>query len=152
MPRTATKTLATLLEAWAVDVTDPPMSSYPDEPEDLDEAYPIVVADIQRDRQVEGQNEPGLKVQQFQQVYLRVVVVRLTLLVSPNPPWTAAQALYDYGDQLARALKDRTLGGRVKVASPLYDADYSRGEVEHPSGSVARAATFDITVGEQTEV
>jgi hypothetical protein len=53
-------------------------------------------------------------------------------------------------DALGDALnKDNTLGGRVKFASPDYDVSFSPPEFEYADGTIARAATMSIVVGEQ---
>jgi hypothetical protein len=146
---TATKTIATKMETWASTVV-PGLNTFPDNPEDMDEAMPVVVADIERKRIVSV--EGNLSQFAYEQTSLRVWAVQLTVMVAPDPSWTRTQELYDIVDQLELAIrKDKTLGGQVEAASHEIDVEFP-GEVEHPNGTVARAALFHMTVGEQTEV
>jgi hypothetical protein len=139
------------VEAWA-DATVPALNTYDTTPEDIGQAMPIVMAQVQRDRFVESERQLPRSIQQYQQTGIRVWVVELTLLVTADPPEAAETELNDYVDLLtADLIRNRTLGGRVEVSSPFYDANYP-GEYEHPSGVVARAAVLQLTVGEQTEV
>jgi hypothetical protein len=147
---TDTVDIATRLEEWVSVHTNPVVNTFPDNPEDLDKTLPVVVCDIQRKRKVPS--DQAFSSYEHQQHDLRIWVARLTILVKPEPSWEQTQLLYKYVDQLDIALgKDRTLGGRVKFASPEVDAEFP-GEVEHPSGLVAIAAFFQSTVGETAEV
>lgn len=148
MPDRTTE-LMQALEGWATDAI-PGMQTFPDDPTSLDKPFPLVVADAKRERVVSS--EPG-GFQQYEQTRLRIWSVELWLMVDPEEAWVAQQELYDYVEKLGLAMRrDKTLGGRVQFASPEYDASYEPSEVEYPDGTVARAATFRITVGEQVEV
>lgn len=145
---TATKDIAARLEAWAAEVLD--VNTFPEDPNELDAALPVVFCDIQRRRKVSS--DPSMSAYQHEQRDLRLWVTRLTLLVAPDPSWQRTQELYDFTDQLELALlRDRTLGNRVEVAASEIDVEFP-GEVEHPSGTVAVAAFFQVTVGESAEV
>lgn len=143
-----TKDLMSALEAWAT-ATVPELGSYDHAPEQIDQALPLVIAEPTRDAVVQGEREGGM-FSQMQQRKARVWQCRLLLMVSPDPPWTASQALYDMVDTLGAALRrDGTLGQRVPYALPEYQADYEPAEVEWPDGSVARTVRFSLTVAEQ---
>lgn len=147
---TATKDIATKLEAWAASVTQPVLNTYPENPEDLVKALPLVVCDIERKRKVAA--EGGMAQYQHEQRDLRVWVARLTVMVATDPSWDRTRELYDLTDQMETALtRDKTLGGRVEAAAPRVEVEFP-GELEHPSGLVALGAFFSVTVGESAEV
>lgn len=139
------------VEGWA-DATVPALNTYDTTPEDIGQAMPIAMAQVQRDRFAEAESQLPRSIQQYQQTGIRIWVVELTLLVTADPPDAAETELNGYVDTLtADLIRNRTLGGRVEVSSPFYDARYP-GEYEHPSGVIARAAVIQVTVGEQSEV
>jgi hypothetical protein len=145
---TATGDIALAVEAWATSVV-PELNSYPTTPVSIREAMPLVVADIKTDRI----SSSDLGKYQYQQVAIRLWAVDLLIMVLPVDPWTDSRRLYDMVDALTAALRrDSTMGNRVPIASPQYDANYDPPEVEHADGTVARAATLRVTVGEQLEV
>lgn len=153
-----TREVARAVELWAVEVSTndadlADLSSFDYPPEDLSKAMPLVVAEVQDKRR--QQNNQGQKFQQrdYQQTAIVAWEVDLMILVPPDPAWTASYSLYDYVDALAAALKkDSTLGGRVTFASKDYVASFDPPEVEHDDGTVARAATVTVNIGEQEEV
>jgi hypothetical protein len=145
----ATKTIATELEAWAAEsVTG--LSAYPQDPAELTLPLPTAACDIQRKRR--SSVEPEFGEYEHEQRTLRLWTARLVIMVQPTPEWQQAQELYDIVDALEEELlRDRTLGNRVEASSPDVDVEFP-GEVEHNSGVVALAAYFTITVGESAEV
>lgn len=149
-----TKDVALACEQWAAATAA--FNSYEHAPRELLEALPLVVSEVKGDRVVEAAAAQGMGQLAYQQTYMRVWSVELLLLVQPgNTPeetWTATQTLSVAVDKLGAALRgpDKTLGGRVDVASPLYEASYDPPEVEYADGTVARAATFRMNVGELT--
>lgn len=148
-----TADVATALEAWAVESV-PELHSYEHAPATLDEALPLVVAEVQGDRLVDARTA-GFSASAYQQTLMRVWDASLLLLVqpgrTPDETWVASQKLYEFVDALGGALRtDHTLGGRVEAASPLYTASYDPPEVQYADGTVARAATLRVNVGEQT--
>lgn len=146
---TPTKDIAYKLEAWAASVSNPPLNTYPDNPEDLARAFPLVVCDINRRRRVEESSD--MSQYQNEQRDVRIWVARLTVMVDPGGQ-VQIDRLYDITDQLETSLaRDRTLGQRVEATSPEVSVEFP-GEVEHSSGVVALAAYFQVTVGESTEV
>lgn len=142
----STKLLASRLEAWAASVTG--MNTYEHQPTSLAKALPLVICEIQTDaRAAKVPNLPGLG--QYEQALVRARLAELMLMVTPEPSWTASQALYDAVDALAESIpQDQTLGGRVHVASKLYEATYTPPEIQHQDGTVARVARFRVYVGE----
>lgn len=146
---TATKEIAYKLEAWAASVSNPALNTYPDNPEDLGKAFPLVVCDISRRRKVSESSD--MSQYQNEQRDVRVWTARLTVMVDPGGQ-AQIDNLYDITDQLEASLsRDRTLGNRVEATSPEIDVEFP-GEVEHSSGVVALAAYFQVTVGESAEV
>lgn len=144
-----TQQVAEALEAWATDTVDG-LSSYGHQPEELAKALPLVICEVKRNRVTK--TDADLPGGAYQQVNVRTWNASLMLLVSPDPTWTASTQLYAMVDALGAALRaDSTLGGRVAMAAPVYDATYDPPEVEHSDGTVARMATFLFTVGERVE-
>lgn len=141
--------IARMLEDWAGEVAG--LNTFPEDPQDLDQALPIVVADIQRRRK--AATDRGMSAYQHEQRDVRVWTARMTVMVAPDAGDGAQTfALYDITDTLEQALlRDKTLGGRVEAAASEVDVEFP-GEVEHPSGTVAIAAHFQIIVGESAEV
>lgn len=146
----STKEVAQDVEAWAAEVgVSQGLSAYPQEPANYSDAFPLAAAAIQRD--VERGAAPDFSDQGYQQVRVQVIVVDVHLLVSPDDPWTSDQQLYDIVDLLKASLKrDQTLGQRVEQASRDYEVTYD-GEVQTADGTVARMATFRITLGQRVE-
>lgn len=144
-----TAELALALEAWASSVV-PELNSYPERPAHIADALPLVICEVRVDR-VRHEGETGVFA--FEQTNLRMREADLLLMVLPTDPWTDSQRLYNMVDALSQALRDDySLGGRVVWASPEYDVSYDPPEMEHPDGTVARAATFRVTIGEQVAV
>lgn len=141
-----TEQLAVNMEEWAAAVLSINTVEHP--PTSLSQALPLVVGEVLADRRSDREAKtPGIA--PYQQVLVRARDVVLLLMVSPEPSWDATRALYGYVDELAESLRlDPTLGGRVHQASTLYEASYDPPEVEYQDGTVARAATFQLTVSE----
>ena len=145
-----TRDVAKACEEWAAEAAGL-TSSFDTPPEHLNKALPLVIAEVQRKRRRRAPDE--FRERAYQQVTIRTWTVELTLLVSPDPSWTASQTLYDMVDALEDALfNDITLGSRVNFAEKLVDASFDPPEVEFDDGTQARQATFQMVVGELTEV
>ena len=142
----STKQLALNLEEWVAEVAG--FNAEPNKPARLSDALPLVLCSIISDARVASSTQvPGLG--QYEQALVRVRTADLLLMVSPEPDWTADQALYDAVDILAAAIpNDQSLGGRVHVASKYYETSYDPPEAEYQDGTVARIATFRMYVGE----
>jgi hypothetical protein len=143
-----TPDIITAVQDWAKAVI--PELTVLEDQEDIAGAFPLVAATVSRDQLTKGGGDSTY--QQYQQTVIRLWTVRISLYVEADPPLAAEQAVNSLIDQLAADLiaplpSAPTLGDRVQAASPYYDARYP-GEAEHPSGIVARIATFEITVGE----
>ncbi len=134
------------VEAWAV-ATVPALSSYAHAPEQLSEALPMVLAEVQTDAvsDTEGQL-PGMA--KYQQTFIRAWSVDLIILSPPDPAWTASQALYGYVDALGAALLAEVVLDDNVVMAQFYVASYDPPEVEYADGTVARQVTVRVTVGE----
>lgn len=144
-----TTDIAKACEEWAAEAAGL-NSSFDYPPESLNKALPLVIAEVQR--KVRNSRPPNFPNRVFQHTTLRIWTVELTLLVSPDPAWTASQSLYTQIDSLEDALfQDATLGGRVAFAETEVDASFDPPEVEFTDGTVARQATFLMTVGELVE-
>jgi hypothetical protein len=145
-----TEEVARALEEWAAGAANL-TSSFDYPPEDLSKSMPLVIAEIQRKQR--SQVPEGFRAQGYQQATIRVWTAELTLLVSPDPAWTASRNLYNLVDMLEESLyADSTLGGRIGFADKNYDASFDPPEVEFADGTSARQATFTLTVGEYAEV
>jgi hypothetical protein len=142
----STTALAQALETWAAGVTT--FNSYPEQPTSISKALPLVICEIQDDTRTNKSVQiPGLG--QYQQALVRARAAELLLCIDPEPSWTASQALYAAVDALAASITDdQTLGGVVMAASKFYDASYTPPEREFADGTVARAATFRMYIGE----
>ncbi len=140
---TATKVIAERIELWAAATAG--VNTFPENEQALDEALPFVICDV-RERRRTPSGETGF--QQYEQTALRIWTVRLMVMVAPNPDHQRTLELYDLTDELERSLvRDPTLGGRVESASPQVQVEFP-GEVDHPSGMVAKSAFMSIVVGE----
>lgn len=134
------------VESWAV-ATVPALSSYDHPPEELDQALPMVLAEVQTDSQQDAEAQlPGMA--QYQQTLIRAWAIDLIILASPDPAWTASHALYGYVDALGLAILQGVVIGDNVVMSQFYVANYDPPEVEYADGTVARQVTVRITVGE----
>lgn len=141
-----TLTVIQAVEAWAVD-TVPALSSYDHPPEELDQALPMVLAEVQTDSQQDAEAQlPGMA--QYQQTLIRAWAIDLIILASPNPAWTASHALYGYVDALGAAILAGVVIGDNVVMSQFYVANYDPPEVEYGDGTIARQVTVRVTVGE----
>lgn len=144
-----TEQLATALESWAAETLG--INTVEHAPTRLSDVLPLVICEVKTDRRADRDDQlPGVAT--YQQTYVRARRADLLLMVSPDDSWAATQILYGYVDDLASALLEPTLGGRVHTASPYYEASYDPPEVQYADGTTARAATFSITIGEFTEV
>lgn len=145
-----TRAIAKACEEWAAAAANL-NSSFDHPPEQINKALPLVIAEVQAKRRQKTPQE--FQERAYQQATMRVWDVELTLLVSPDPAWTASQTLYDMIDALEDALfVDVTLGGRVNFAMKTVDASFDPPEVEFSDGTAARQATFQMTIGELAEV
>lgn len=112
---------------------------------------PDVMADVAHKRLVRGPDE-RFPFAQLQQAGVRVFDCELSLMVESSGG-TADQAeteqLRDFGARLeASLLSDATLGGRVQMASPLAEFDYSSPFVEWADGTRGRQLVVTLAVGE----
>ena len=145
-----TTQLADAVDAWVAETLA--INTFNHQANRLSENLPLVVSSIQTDARAAA-NPAFPHLGNYQQTFVRTRVVEVLLLVEPEPSWDATQLLYGYVDTLAAAiLRDDSLGGRVHTTSKLYDASYDPPEVEYSDGTVARAATMTLTIGEVTEV
>jgi hypothetical protein len=135
-----------IVEAWAVE-TVPGLSSYDHPPEQLDEALPMVLAEVITNAQADANQQlPGTA--QYQQTFIRTWALDLILLIDPDPAWTASHTLYGYVDALGQAVTDGVRLGDNVVMSQFYTASYDPPEVEYGDGTIARQVTLRLTVGE----
>jgi hypothetical protein len=141
-----TEEVALALEEWASTVR-PTLNTFPNDPGELSKALPLVLCEIKGDRIRRAEDVfPEYK---FQQTEVRVWTPELLILEDPDPAWTASQNLYAHVDGLGAALRTQGLIGGVLLKSKYYESSYDPPEVEHDDGTVARAVTMRVTVGEQ---
>jgi hypothetical protein len=145
-----TEQIAQAVEAWAASVV-PDLHHYDYAPRNLLKALPLVLAEVQRKTHQElNVSESGFQQYKFQQTSVNAWSVSLLFLVDPSDAWTASQVLYQMTDTLGDALdSDPTLGQRVGFASRDYEVSFDPPEFEYADGTIARAATMSIVVGEQ---
>lgn len=135
-----------IVEAWAVE-TVPDLSSYDHPPEELDQALPMVLAEVITNAQADANQQlPGMA--QYQHTFIRTWAIDLIVLISPDPAWTASHTLYGYVDALHDAVTEGVRLGDNVVMSQFYTASYDPPEVQLNDGTVARQVTFRVTVGE----
>ena len=149
----STTDIAQAVEAWAAEVI-PGLNHYDHAPRSLLQAMPLVLAEVQRKTHQElSVNEATFQQYQFQQTSVSIWNVNLMFLVDPSDAWNASQILYNMTDTLGDAIsKDPTLGQRVSFASGDYEVSFDPPEFEYADGTIARAATMSIVVGDQRGV
>jgi hypothetical protein len=145
--------VAKAAEAWAVSVIDD-LNSYEHAPRSILQAMPLVIAEVQRKQHREiNVSGSGFQQYSYQQTAVNEWNVDLLFLVDPSDAWNASQVLYQMTDKLGDALgKDLTLGQRVDFASGDYEISFDPPEFEYADGTIARAATMSIVIGEQKGV
>lgn len=148
-----TEQVAKAAEAWAVSVIDE-LNSYEHAPRSLLQAMPLVIAEVQRKTHRQTNvTESGFQQYSYQQTTLNEWNVDLLFLVDPSDAWTASQVLYQMTDKLGDALvNDPTLGQRVGFTANDYETSFDPPEFEYADGTIARAATMSIVIGEQKGV
>lgn len=155
-----TREVARAVELWAVAVSEadddiPTLNSYDHPPEEINEAMPLVIAEVQRKTRASSAAGAGASFQQmsYQQTAVKSWEVQLMILISPDDEWLASYTLYDIADALGDALKrDPRMGDRVTFALKDHSVSFDPPEVEYADGTVARAATMTVNIGEQEEV
>ena len=135
------------VESWAATVV-PELSSYDSPPEELITSLPMVLAEVQHESVSDQANKTTPGVPQYQQTYLRVWEIDLILLTSPDPAWTASHALYDIVDALDLALRKGVVLDDNIVMAQFHTTSFDPPEVEYADGTVARQATFSVTVAQ----
>lgn len=148
-----TEDIAKATEAWAASVIVD-LNSYEHAPRSILQAMPLVIAEVQRKQHEEVNiNESGFQQYGFQQTSINTWNVDLLFLVDPADAWNASKVLYQMTDTLGDAIaKDPTLGQRVSFTSGDYETSFDPPEFEYADGTIARAATMSIIVGEQKGV
>jgi len=148
-----TEQVAQAVEAWAASVI-PGLNHYDHAPRSLLQAMPLVLAEVQKKTHQElSVNEATFQQYQFQQTSVTIWNVMLMFLVDPSDAWTASQILYEMTDTIGDAITtDPTLGQRVSFTSGDYEVSFDPPEFEYADGTIARAATMSIVVGEQRGV
>ena len=148
-----TEQIAKAVEAWASSVI-PDLNTYEHAPRNLLQALPIVLAEVQRKTHQElNITEGNFQQYAYQQTSVNAWEVDLLFLVDPSDAWNASQILYQMTDTLGDAIaSDPTLGQRVSFAAGDYEVSFDPPEFEYADGTIARAATMSIVVGEQKGV
>lgn len=74
----------------------------------------------------------------------------LVVAVTPEPAAERVDQLRGFAGRLLASLRrDRTLGARVEVTSPLVDVDYEPGEIQGDDGSELRGFTLTLSVADR---
>lgn len=125
-------------------------------------AKPKGLPDIVAELQSEGVvlEDESFPIARLQQAALRVWRIVLSIMVEATPADTqdpssvdtahaAAQSqLRSFGNTLLEGvMADHTLGGRVPLASPYVEIEYTPPYVEYEDGTRGREMTFSISVG-----
>lgn len=135
------------VESWAVTAA-PGLSSYDFPPEELTTALPMVLAEVQQEVVSDQADKIAPGTPQYQQTYLRVWEIDLILLTSPDPAWTASHSLYDIVDALDLALRKGVVLDDNVVMAQFHTTSFDPPEVEYADGTIARQATFSVTVAQ----
>lgn len=145
-----TAELATALEEWAIAELPDIKGSY-DFPT-AEKTQPLPDVAIEVDGVNTSLNPPDASLEAMfaiQQTAMRTWVVRLLLMVKPEPGDVASQQLAGFVDKLqASLMSDGTLGGRVSWTSKETRGSFTPPFVQFDDGTRGRAATLEITVGE----
>lgn len=114
---------------------------------------PDVMAEVVRKRIVRSEEAFGASA--IQQAGVRVFDCELSFMVEKaaegglEADQLETEQLRDFGARLeASLLSDGTLGGRVQMASPLAEFDYSSPFVEWADGTRGRQMVLTLSVGE----
>jgi len=143
--------LAQALEQWVAETCPGITTTYDHEPKAKTD-FPEVSAVVKRVTHADAPSQPGQEIQQVEQSRAKVYEADLIIVVEPEPPDEADDALKAFGDQLGDAAEsDRTLGGRVAGISSEWSFDF------HPDapllvfddGSRGRRMTLSVVAVER---
>jgi hypothetical protein len=111
-------------------------------------ALPDVVAFVTGKRL--GPDHPEFPFAQLDQSWMRVFTLEVSIMVQADGDGEAAHGqLQEFGELLEQAIvEDATLGGRVEMASPQIQFDYSTPFVEYQDGTRGRELFINMTVAE----
>ena len=88
----------------------------------------------------------------IQQRNVYYVEASISFMVDNADTEAAAAQLRDFESRLLRSvLEDATLGGRVPIASPIVEFDFTAPFVEYEDGTKGREMTMTIAVGDLVE-
>lgn len=142
-----TPDVAPAVEAWAVAAV-PALNSYDEAPQELSQALPLVIAELALEA---VGNAAAARFSEsiggYQQTFLRVWTVDLTIMSTPSPEWTASRPLYAYVDALGKALRAGVKLGDDMVMSQFYTANFVPAEIEYEDGTRVRQVTMTLTLG-----
>lgn len=143
--------IAEALVEWALATCPNLEGSYDHDPESKTQPLPDVAAVIGGEG--DGPSDPslGLEISDFglQQATLHTARASLILMVDPGDGDEATEQLQGFVGALAASLRaDRTLGGRVPAAAPVWTASYEPPFVEFDDSTKGRVATFSLVIAE----
>lgn len=143
--------LADALIDWALKTCPTLEGSYDHDPDSKTQPLPDVAAFVGTEGDAESDATLGLDIalQGLEQATVHWMRATLMLMVDPEDAGGATEQLQGFVRDLATSLRaDRTLGGRVPAASPIWQASYEPPFVEFDDGTKGRAATFSLAIAE----
>jgi hypothetical protein len=143
--------IADALVEWALETCPDLNGSYDHDPDSKTQPLPDVAAVVGGEGDSQSDPTLGLEIADFglQETTLHTTRASLVLMVDPGDGAEATEQLQGFVSALAATLRaDRTLGGRVRAASPFWQASYEPPFVEFDDGTKGRVATFSLAVAE----
>jgi hypothetical protein len=139
--------LATALVDWARGEITEIVATYDHKPKRHTQGWPEV--DVFFTRRTLTTAVPGVG-QAEQQTMFDLRSANVLIALKPEPVAQSIAVLRGFADRLLAALRrDRTLGGRVPICSPLADVDYDPGEIVFDDGTEAMGFTLNLSVAER---
>lgn len=141
---------AQALEEWVAETCPGISTTYDHEPK-AKTSFPEVSAVIKTVTHADAPQQPANQLQQIEQARAKVYEADLVIIVDPEPPDGADDALKGFADALADAAEaDGTLGERVFGIGPRFSFDFHPDTplLEFDDGSRGRRMTASFTVAE----
>lgn len=148
---------ADALVAWVEEVCTDVNKAYDHDPATIADSLPVALASVGNEEDTLSDPRLGLAIadQGLEQAALHIQRSNIELLVPPNPPTEATEALQGFVAALAKEMRRElreegqiTLGGRVEAASPFWAASYEPPFLEFDDGTTARRAVFSLAIAE----
>lgn len=139
------------LMEWSQSVLPELVGAYDHVPAVKPQGLPDVVVEAGRSG-IQMAPDTRFRYWDLQQAAIYFVEGSLSFMVDNSDPAAAAAQLRDFETRLRDSvLQDATLGGRVTMASPLMEFDFTSPFVEYGDGTKGREMTMTIAVGDLVE-